>query len=150
MKSAQTNFASAELELVIHATEDMQKILSTVESVIGIKPEEFAVGSIGGYFGNEIKLLKASLGGEHATDLAYEIAKRMSGADREHMRDNFDLYLDEKNSLHVRISKQALFEGRIVLSQADSLKIRFKTVKRFRPENEMENYRKFLVQGDEA
>lgn len=148
MKSVQTSFASAEIEMVIHATEDMQKVLSTVESVTGIKPDEFAVSSARGHFGNEIVLLRANIGSKQATELAYEIARLMKADDRMHMRDNFDLYLDEKNSLYIRISKQKLFEGRVELSQADSLKIRFKTVRRFQREGEMDNYRKFLVQGD--
>ena len=146
--SVEANFASAEVELVMHATEDRQKVLSVVEGVLGIKPEEFAVSSVRGHFGNEITILKANRNGKQATEIAYKIVGKMSDADRMYMHENFDLYMDDKNSLYIRISKQKLFERRIVLSQADSLKIKLKTVRRFQPKTEMESYRKFLVQSD--
>ncbi len=148
MSSAQISFASAEVELVIHATEDAQKVLSQVESVIGIKPEAFAITSAKGHFGNEISVLKANLNGWQATELAYNIAKSMSAGDRAQMHDNFDLYLDEQSSLHVRINKQRLFEGKVELSQADALKIKFRAARRFQRKNEMGNYRKFLVEAN--
>jgi RNA binding exosome subunit len=144
---AETSFAAAEVELVVHATEDTQKVLSAVEKALGIKPERFEASRIEGHFGNEIKLLKANINGREATELAYTVARMLSDSDRAHMRDYFDLYLDDRNMLYVRISKQRLFEGRVVLSQADSLRIRFKPVKRFRPEHEVEAYRRFLEQG---
>jgi RNA binding exosome subunit len=144
--SVEANFASAEIELVIHATEDRQKVLSIVEYTLGIKPEEFVVSSVKGHFGNEITLLKANINGKKATEIAYKIAGMMSDVDKMHVYDNFDLYVDDKNSLYIRISKQKLFERKIVLSQADALKIKLKTVRRFQPRSEMESYRKFLVQ----
>ena len=146
--SVEANFASAEIELVIHATEDKKKVLSAVEAILDVKPEEFGVNGVKGHFGNEIMLLKANINGKHATEIAYKIAGMMSEMDRTYMHDNFDLFVDDKNSLYIRISKQKLFERKIVLSQTDSLKIKLKTVRRFQPEREMENYRKFLVEGN--
>ncbi len=145
--SLQTNFSSAEIELVIHATEDKQKVLSVIEGMLGIKPEEFATSNARGYFNNEITLLKANINSKQATEIAYKIVRMMNDADRMHLHDNFDLYVDNKNSLYIRISKQKLFERKIVLSQADSLKIKLKTVRGFQPKSEMEGYRKFLVQN---
>jgi len=145
--SVEANFASAEIELVIHATEDKRKVLSAVEAILSVKPEEFGVNGVKGHFGNEIMLLKANINGKQATEIAYKIAGMMSDADRMFMHDYFDLFVDEKNSLYIRVSKQKLFERKVVLSQTDSLKIKLKTVRRFQPEREMENYRKFLVQN---
>ncbi|MGH9878045.1 MAG: RNA-binding domain-containing protein, partial [Nitrososphaerales archaeon] len=117
-------------------------------AMLAIKPEEFGVNGVKGHFGNEIMLLKANINGKHAIEIAYKIAGMMSEVDRTYMHDNFDLFVDDKNSLYIRISKQKLFEHKIVLSQTDSLKIKLKTVRRFQPEREMENYRKFLVQSN--
>jgi hypothetical protein len=145
---SEANFASAEIELVIHATEDMNKVLSVTEEMLGINPQEFAASSLKGHFGNDIILLKANLNGKNATELAHRIARMINGEDRMQVHDNFDLYLDEKNSLHIRISKQKLFERKIVLSQTDALKMKFRTVRRFQRRSEMDVYRKFLVEGN--
>ena len=145
--STEANFASAEIELVIHATEDRQKVLLSIENILGIRPDEFATNGVKGHFGNEILRLKANINGRKATEIAYRIAGMMSDTDRTYMHDNFDLYVDEKNSLYIRISKQKLFERRVVLSQTDSLKVKLRTVRRFQREREIEIYRKFLVQS---
>lgn len=141
---SEANFASAEVVLVVHATEDAQKVLSAVERVLGIKPTEFTASRIEGHFGNEIHMLKANINGTRATELAYAVARMMGGDDRTHMRDNFDLYIDDRDMLYIRISKQKLFDGKVVLSQGDPVKIRFKPVRKFRGEHEMETFRRFL------
>lgn len=141
------NFASAEIELMVHATEDGEKILRAIKNVLLIDPEEFSAESIEGHFGNEIIKLKAILSSKRATEFAHKVISMLSEVDRLEMYDNFELYTDEKNSIYLRISKQKIFEPKIVLEQSDSLKIKLKTVKRFKPKNAMENYRN-LLKGD--
>jgi hypothetical protein len=142
------NFASAEIEVMIHATEDSMKVLSAIKNLFAVEPEEFAADSVKGHFGNEILRFKANLSSKRATEIAYKIISMMSEEDRLSMYNNFDLYVDEKNSIYLRISKQKIFERKVVLDQIDSLKIKFKIVRRFQPRNEMQNYRKMLIEGD--
>jgi hypothetical protein len=141
------NFASAEIEVMIHATEDSKRVLSAIKNIFPIEAEEFAADNIKGHFGNEIIRLKANLNSKRATDIAYKIISMMSKEDRILMHDNFDLYTDEKNTIYVRISKQKIFERKIALEQSDSLKIKLKTVRRFQGGSELENYRQMLMKG---
>ncbi|MFQ5969349.1 MAG: RNA-binding domain-containing protein [Nitrososphaerales archaeon] len=144
--SMEVSFASAEIEIVMHATEDTRKLLSVIESVFDIKPEAFTTSTVKGHFGNEIMLLRANLNSQQATGMAYKIAGMMGDADRIRVHDNFELYTDDRSSLHIRIGKQNLFEQRVVLSQTDSLKIKLKTVRGFQPKSEIENYKNFFAQ----
>ncbi len=143
------NFASADIEVMIHATEDSAKVLSAINGLFQIEPEEFVANGVKGHFGNEIIRFKANLSSKKATDIAYKVIKMMSNEDRLSIHDNFDLFTDGKNSIYLRISKQKIFERKVVLEQADSLKIRLKIVRRFQPKNEIERYRKTLVNGDD-
>lgn len=143
------NFASAEIDVVVHATEDSRKILHAIREVFPIEPEEFVATSTKGHFGNDIIYLKVNLNSERATAVAHKIIGMMSHEDRMSMYDNFDLYTDEKNTLYLRISKQKIFDHKVILAQSDSLKIKLKTVRRFQSSMEMENYRKLLLQGDD-
>lgn len=145
---SKVNFASAEIEVMIHATEDSMKVLSAIKNLFSIEPEEFATDIVKGHFGNEIMRFKANLSSKRATEIAYKIIGMMSEEDRLSMYNNFDLYVDEKNSIYLRISKQKIFERKVVLDQTDSLKIKFKIVRRFQPRNEMQNYRKMLIESD--
>ncbi len=141
------NFASAEIEVMIHATEDSVGVLSTIKNIFPIEPEEFVAETIKGHFGNEIILFKVILSSKRATDIAYKIIMMMSDEDRLSMYNDFDFYTDDK-SVYLRISKQKLFEGKVVLEQADSLKIKLKIVRRFQFKNEIENYKKMLITHD--
>lgn len=141
------NFASAVIEVMIHATEDRGKVLFAIKNIFPIEVEEFTADSIKGHFGNEIVRLKVNLNGKRATDIAYKMISMMSDEDRILMHDNFDLYTDEKNAIYVRISKQKIFECKVVLEQSDSLKIKLKMVRRFQGESELENYRQMLMKG---
>jgi RNA binding exosome subunit len=141
------NFASAEMEVVIHATEDTAKVLKAIKSILPIEPEEFVADSIKGHFGNEIILLKAILSGKKASDIAHKIIGMMSDEDRLSMYNNFDLFTDEK-FIYLRISKQNIFEHKIVLEQTDSVKIKFKTIRGFQSKNGLEGYRRMLAKGD--
>jgi RNA binding exosome subunit len=143
------NFASADIEIMIHATEDSTKVLSAVNELFQIEPEEFVANGVKGHFGNDIVRFKANLSSKRATDIAYKIINMMNDEDRLSMHDNFDLFTDGKNSIYLRISKQKIFERKVVLEQADSLKIKLKIVRRFQPKNEIERYRKMLVRGDD-
>jgi RNA binding exosome subunit len=139
------NIASAEIEILIHATEDGVKVLSAVGRVLSIDPGEFSADTVRGHFGNEITRLKAIVSNRRATEIASKIIESMSDEDRLLMHDNFDLYTDGKNSIYIRISKQKLFDGKVALDQADPLKIRLKVVHRFQAKSELENYRNLLV-----
>jgi len=141
------NFASAEMEIVIHATEDTNKVLKAIKSILPIEPEEFIADSIKGHFGNEIILLKATLSSKKASDLAHKIVSMMSNEDRLSIYNNFDLFTDEK-FIYLRISKQNIFEHKIVLEQTDSVKIKFKTIRGFQSKNGLEGYRRMLAKGD--
>lgn len=141
------NFASAEIEVMIHATEDSIGVLSAIKNIFPIEPEEFVAETIKGHFGNEIILFKVILSSKRATDIAYKIIMMMSDEDRLSMYNDFDFYTDDK-SVYLRISKQKLFEGKVVLEQADSLKIKLKIVRRFQFKNEIENYKKMLTTHD--
>jgi RNA binding exosome subunit len=91
--------------------------------------------------------LKAILSGKKASDIAHKIIGMMSDEDRLSMYNNFDLFTDEK-FIYLRISKQNIFEHKIVLEQTDSVKIKFKTIRGFQSKNGLEGYRRMLAKGD--
>tara|TARA_Y100000780_G_C13689497_1_gene418956 strand:- start:1038 stop:1484 length:447 start_codon:yes stop_codon:yes gene_type:complete len=143
-----SNFTSAEIKLMIHATEDTMNVLSAIKKVLQIEPEEFTANSIKGHFGNIIILFKAILNSKRATEIAYKIIDMMSNEDRFLMYNDFDLYIDAKNSIYLRISKQKLFERKVVLEQTDSLKIKLKFVRSYQSRSEIQNFRRMLIDGD--
>ncbi len=121
-------FASADLELILHATESLEKVLDTINNNL-ININGFTTTRLTGYFGNEIILLRCILDAYNASVLAYKVFSSLSSEDLKHLYDNINLYMD-KDTLYIRLSKQDIIKGRLRLSQKDPIRIRFKFVKK--------------------
>lgn len=142
-------FASAEIEFFAHATENESKILSAVSNSLAVDADAFNMEVVDGHFGNKIARYKAAINGKRATEIAEKITSMLDEPDRMFVYENFDMYIDSKNHLYLRISKQGILYGKIFLEQKDPIKIKLKMQKKFRSGNELEEYRKALIRGNE-
>lgn len=141
-------FSSAEINIVVHATEDENKILHSLFDVLSIPSEKFSYSFSEGHWGNKILVLTATIDGQVAKDLILKIISLLNSIDRYHLSNFFDKYVDEKGNLYIRLDKQRICKGRISLSDMDSIRIRFRPVKRYKPSSNLQNYRVLLALGE--
>jgi RNA-binding protein len=134
-------FSGAEANLVIHATEDQEKVLGSLEDNLNLSPDKFAVTPSEGHYKNRILMLKAIFSSSEATQLAANIASKLNSLDRQELWQNMSQFSDEKGNLYLRLDKQRLCQGKVSIALADSIRIKFKPVKRYRPTSYLENYR---------
>ena len=133
-------FSAAEINLVLHATEDGIKVLQAVEDALLVPTNRFSSSSSEGHFKNKILLQKAILSSEEAGSLAKRVVSLLNSADRERLSRLLHEYSDEKGNLYIRLDKQRMCQGRLSLSEADAIRIRFKPVKRFKPSGAFQGY----------
>jgi len=133
-------FAAAEINLVLHATEDEDKVLKAIEETFMVPATRFLRSSQEGHYKNKILLQKAILSSKEAAFLAKRIVSLLNSADREHLSRLIDEYADEKGNLYIRLDKQRICQGRVSLSETDAIRIRFKPVRRFKPSETVQNY----------
>jgi hypothetical protein len=138
-------FSSAEINIVVHATEDENKILHSLFDVLSIPSEKFSYSFSEGHWGNKILVLTATIDGQVAKDLILKIISLLNSVDRYHLSNFFDKYVDEKGNLYIRLDKQRICKGRISLSERDSIRIRFRPVRRYKPSSNLQNYRVLLA-----
>ena len=141
-------FSSAEINIVVHATENEKKILHSLFDVLSIPSEKFSYSFSEGHWGNKILVLTATIDGQVAKDLILKIISLLNSIDRYHLSNFFDKYVDEKGNLYIRLDKQRICKGRISLSDMDSIRIRFRPVKRYKPSSNLQNYRVLLALGE--
>jgi RNA binding exosome subunit len=141
-------FSSAEINIVVHATENEKKILDSLYSILSIPAEKFISSVSDGHWGNKISILTATIDGQVAKELILKIISLLNSVDRYHLSNFFDKYVDEKGNLYVRLDKQRICKGRISLSDMDSIRIRFRPVKRYKPSSNLQNYRVLLALGE--
>ena len=134
-------FSGAEANLVIHATEDQERVLASLEDSLNLSPDKFSVTPSEGHYKNRILMLKALFSSSEATELAASIASKLNSLDRQELWQNMGQFSDEKGNLYLRLDKQRLCQGKVSITMADSVRIKFKPVKRYRPTSYLENYR---------
>jgi RNA-binding protein len=112
-------FSAAEISIIIHATEDKDKILRSLDALLGIPANSFFVGVASGHWQNQILFLTCRLDERHANELYLKINNLLS---EESALTNL---FDKKRNLYIRLDKQALCKGRLALLERDSVRIKF-------------------------
>ena len=133
-------FSAAEINIVLHATEDEGMVLKAIEDVLLVPSERFSSSTSEGHYKNRILLQRAILSSHEAGSLAKRVISLLNSADREHLSRLVHEYSDEKGNLYIRLDKQRMCQGRVSLSQTDAIRIRFKPVKRYKPSGAIQGY----------
>jgi RNA-binding protein len=140
----------AEISFLVHATEDKDRVLNLVSSVLIVDKDEFESENLTGHWGNQIEMIKGRLDGKPARDVANTVLTSLDSYDRKKMLYSLDDYVDDKGTLHLRLDKQKICEGKIELSDIDSIKIRFKPKLFFSriKQDYIQEYRRLLGSND--
>ena len=64
--------AAAEIVFLVHATEDKDRVLKLVSSILFVDKNEFESANLLGHWGNHIDIIKARLDGKPAEGCDYE------------------------------------------------------------------------------
>jgi len=136
------NFPLAEINLVLHATEDTEKVLRAIRDVLEVGTDCFQSSFSEGHYKNRILFLKAFLSGHETARLVSRLVSLLSRVDKDHLLQFIHEYSDEKGNLYVRLDKQKLCHGVVTISETDAIRIKFKQVKRvYKPSTEAESLR---------
>ena len=133
----------ATISVVIHATEDKDKVISKIVEVLSLNSGRFQEFNTRGHWGNQIVMLNLSLGHTHAGRIIRTIYTSLDDNHKNTFLSSLEQSIDERHILYVRIDKQSICRGEISLSDQDSIKIKFRPPK-FRQSNKSETYRELL------
>jgi RNA binding exosome subunit len=136
----------ATISVVIHATEDKDKVISKIVKVLSLNSARFQEFNTRGHWGNQIILLNLSLGQTLAGKILKTIYTSLGNNKKTAFLSSLEQSIDEKYNLHVRIDKQSICREEISLSDQDSIKIKFRPSK-FRQSNKSETYKELLSSG---
>ena len=135
------------IDLILHATEDFQKIAEPLNDLFAIKREEITKQELSGHFGNPILMLHVEIKKKRADQF---IKKLVSLIPRDIMLElltNIEERIFE-SSLYMRFSKQNLVKKILTLEEKDPIRIAIYTpiyVKKEIPDT----YRKLLNENNE-
>jgi RNA-binding protein len=141
MREGDLRFSAAEVDLLLHATEDGSKVLRSIQDTLAVPSERFSIFPSEGHYKNKILMLKAILASQEAGELVIQIMSHLSRPDKERLSGSLHEYSDEKGNLYLRLDKQRICQGKVSLSETDVIRIRFKPIKRYRLSGNLESYR---------
>lgn len=114
------------IEVIIHATEDISKILEVFGKMFELSEEEFSIKNTTGHFNNPIIMLNVKLVKKKAEIFVENFIECLT-------RDQLDKMIDEieertvDSRYHIRIDKQELINGKIVFKEKDAIKLKIHT-----------------------
>ena len=114
------------IDLILHATENENKVLEELESVFHIEQKNFQIEQVPGHFNNPILLISSKLEKKSAVDFVKIFFSKMKKEDFHEIFDNVDEYVTS-SGLSLRISKQKLVSKILTISKDDTIKISIST-----------------------
>jgi len=121
---------SAEVSTIAHATEDLQKVLYALESVLPDSLRDkgiFTRRYVQGHHGNPITIFEARLtDSTEAQRLLDHCLSELSANDKKIVQRNLDDRFDEGGNFYIRLDKQRAVRGLIELGDEDPIRIRIK------------------------
>ena len=134
------------IDLILHATEDFQKIAEPLSDMFGIEDDEIAKREIPGHFGNPIMMLHMELKKKRADEFIKKLVSLIPRDIIVALLANIEERIFE-SSLYIRFSKQNFVKKILALEESDPIRIAIYTptyVKKEIPET----YRKLLNEND--
>ena len=135
------------IDLILHATEDFQKIAEPLNDLFGIEGDEIAKRNVPGHFGNPIMMLHMDLKKKKADEFIKKLVSIIPKDMMIELLANIEERIFE-SSLYMRFSKQDFVRKILTLEEKDPIRIGIYTptyVKKQIPET----YRKLLSENND-
>jgi RNA binding exosome subunit len=124
IRNENVDFSAAEIRVIVHATEEKDKILEHLNRTLSVSPNSFSITMTEGHWGNNILVLNGILNKKEANSLYIKVKSSLS----KNYHELLSNFFDEKGNLYVRLDKQRLCRGKVSLSDGDSVRIKFRPV----------------------
>ena len=114
------------IDVIVHATEDISKILQSFDEMLEIKEEEFTSIETTGYFENPIIMLSAKLVKKQGQNFIKKMLELLAiNQINELIEEIEERTIDSR--FHLRLDKQELVKGKLIISEKDTVKIKIHT-----------------------
>ncbi len=125
---------SVEVSFFVHATEDQSRLIQCIEESLDLEGAP-KFEPLRGHYGNRIVHVRYHVTGDDAERLFVSLASQLNTEEAHTILGSVDSMMDEHKALYLRVSKQQLLSGKVVLAQKDPVRLKVKP-------------RSFMIGGD--
>jgi len=111
--------------VIVHATEDISKIFQSFE-LLNLKEDDFTIEEILGHFENPIIMLNAKIIKKQAQNFMKKLLELLSSEQINKLIEEIEERTAD-SKFHMRLDKQELIKGNIIISEKDTIKIKIHT-----------------------
>ena len=110
------------ISVILHATEDSEKIFRMFFLNFGLSREVFKIENLTGHFNNPITIVETILKKKNSKEFLKKFFEKMKKDDFDEIYENIENKISN-SSLQIKISKQKMIQGEIVLHDTNAIKI---------------------------
>ena len=114
--------AEVKIDVILHATENIDKIFESFLYNLNLERKDFEVQNLTGHFDNPITLLSINLKKKNAEKFISKFCGDINKTDFDEIYENIEENISS-SGLKLKISKQMMIEGKIILENKDAVKI---------------------------
>ena len=133
----------AKIAMILHATEDYQKITDTLSGIFGIEKDMIFLSELSGHFGNPIFMLSVEMKKKYAEIFLKKMVSLISKAEMSNILEDLEVRISN-STLYLRFSKQKFVKKTLVIEEKDPIRISIYTPVYVKRELNS-TYRKLLV-----
>ncbi len=134
------------IEVIVHATEDVEKILKAFFEQFNISEDGFSRQNLTGHFENPITLLRTKIKKNDAKNCLEMLLSKIPEDQISEIIEDIENHIQD-STLYLRFGKQDLIKGKMIVQEKDAVK--FKIFTPIYKKNEIvKNYVKLLTKTE--
>ena len=112
----------AKIAMILHATEDYQKITDTLSGIFGIEKDMIFLSELSGHFGNPIFMLSVEMKKKYAEGFLKKMVSIISKTQMTDILEDLEERINDA-TLYLRFSKQKFIKKTLMLEEKDPIRI---------------------------
>jgi len=134
------------IEIIVHATEDVGKILKAFFKQFNISEDEFSRQNLTGHFENPITLLRAKIKKNDARNFLQRLLSKIPKDQISEIIEDIENHIQD-STLYLRFGKQDLIKGKMIVKEKDAVKFKIFTPI-YKKNDIVKNYVKLLTKSE--
>ena len=134
------------IEVIVHATEDVEKILKAFFEQFNISGDEFSRQNLTGHFENPITLLRAKIKKNNARNFLQSLISKIPDDQISEIIEDIENHIQD-STLYLRFGKQDLIKGKMIVQEKDAVKFKIFTPI-YKKNDIIKNYVKLLTETE--
>ena len=114
------------IEVIVHATEDVGKILKAFFEQFNISEDEFSRQNLTGHFENPIILLRAKIKKNDARNFLQRLLSKIAKDQISEIIEDVENHIQD-STLYLRFGKQDFVKGNMIVQEKDAVKFKIFT-----------------------